>query len=91
LVVGWDQQLQLLHDEDIWPLSKGDGSGTTEGWHILSWIWRVQGNVNTEENTQEGMPCHFLYHHLLMYHKHCALNGARPVPEPIGGRKNVYC
>lgn len=93
LVVSWDQQLQLLHDKDIWPLSEGDGSGTTEGRHVLLWIWRVQGNVNTEETTQEGMPClsHFLYHHLPMYHKHCTLNGARLVPEPIGGRKNVYC
>ena len=67
LVVSWDRQLQLLRDEDIRPLSEGDGSGTTEGQRVLSWIWRVQGNVNTKETTQEGMLRRFLYHHLLSY------------------------
>ena len=55
LTVGWDHQLKPLQDEDIRALEEGDGGSSTEGWRVLSWIWRVPGTINSNETTQEGV------------------------------------
>ncbi|KAM6504122.1 hypothetical protein JOM56_001065 [Amanita muscaria] len=54
LMVGWEEQLRPLHDEDIRPLDEGD-SHSTEGRRTLSWIWRIQGTIIKEEATQEAL------------------------------------
>ena len=54
LKVGWEHQLKVLQDEDVQQLEEGEGSSVSEGWRVLSWIWRAQGVGSTEEAMQEG-------------------------------------
>jgi hypothetical protein len=57
LETGWERTLRVLVDDDIRAINVADQEGTSEGRHVMSWIWTTEGVGDGDTGMQEGTHC----------------------------------